>query len=203
MDFMQGGELNFHLKTHKKLPEIVVRFLAAEILLALEYLHSQNIVYRDLKPYNLMLTADGHIKLIDFGLSKKFNKEKNKTYSFCGTMGYLAPEIYYKKGHDFTADWWSYGAVLYQMVAGHLPFYKKDHEEMYSQIINKGIAIEENIFSKELYKLLKGLLHPQPELRMGNQNDTEEIKNHEFFKTIDWDLLSKKNSFTFGLKIKQ
>ena len=104
MDFINGGELFFHLRRCTKFPEDRTRFYAAEILAALEYLHSRGIIYRDLKPENVLLDSEGHIKLTDFGLSKKFFSGEKKAFSFCGTPEYLAPEILKGTGHDQAVD---------------------------------------------------------------------------------------------------
>lgn len=108
MEFLPGGELFYHLRKARKFPESTAVFYAAEIVLAIEYLHKNNIVYRDLKPENVLLDAEGHVKLTDFGLSKEgvaFGDKK--AYTFCGTYEYLAPEIIRQEGHDKAVDWWS------------------------------------------------------------------------------------------------
>ena len=105
MDFINGGELFFHLRRAKRFTEEKVRFYGAEILLALNYLHAMDVIYRDLKPENILLDAEGHIKLTDFGLSKKFFSSDEKTFSFCGTPEYLAPEILQEIGHDSSVDY--------------------------------------------------------------------------------------------------
>jgi serine/threonine protein kinase len=136
MDFINGGELFFHLKKSRQFSVERARFYAAEILLGLEYLHSQGIIYRDLKAENILLDRHGHIKLTDFGLSKKlFSTEDYKTFSFCGTPEYLAPEILRQSGHDKAVDYWSFGVLLYEMLSGELPFFSKNRKELYKSII--------------------------------------------------------------------
>ena len=161
MDFVNGGELFFHLKRSRQFSVDRARFYAAEILLALEYLHSQGVVYRDLKAENVLLEPSGHIKLTDFGLSKRFFTPENfKTFSFCGTPEYLAPEILQNIGHDKAVDYWSLGVLLYEMMAGELPFYEPDRQELYKKILKADFQIK-SYFTPDFSALLKRLLAPQ------------------------------------------
>ena len=161
MDFINGGELFFHLKRSRQFSVDRARFYAAEILLGLEYLHSHGIIYRDLKAENVLLDPSGHIKLTDFGLSKKFfTQENSKTYSFCGTPEYLAPEILKNVGHDNAVDYWSFGILLYEMLAGELPFYNKNRQELYKSIVKADIPMK-SFFSPDACNLLSLLLIPQ------------------------------------------
>ena len=105
-EFMQGGEMFFHLHKEKKFSNEKARFYIIEIILAIEFLHTHNMLYRDLKPENIMVDSNGHIKLTDFGLSKMFTKTKEKAFTICGTPQYLAPEILSDDGYDNTVDWW-------------------------------------------------------------------------------------------------
>ena len=131
MEFVNGGELFFHLKKEGKkgFNEDRVKFYAAEIVLALDYLHKNGVVYRDLKPENILLDNEGHIRLTDFGLSKSgLDTSDGRTESFCGTPEYLAPEIIRDKNYGFSVDWYSFGIVLYEMLTGVNPF--KTNEDL-------------------------------------------------------------------------
>ena len=112
-----------------------VKFYLAELALALDHLHSLGIIYRDLKPENILLDSEGHIKLTDFGLSKESIFDEKKTYSFCGTVEYMAPEVVNRKGHGTAADWWSYGVLMFEMLTGALPFQGANRKETMTQIL--------------------------------------------------------------------
>jgi serine/threonine protein kinase len=124
MDFVNGGELFYHLAEAGRFSESRAKFYAAEMTLAIQYLHDEGIIYRDVKPENILIDAEGHIKLTDFGLSKEGMNENfdGKTESFCGTTEYLAPEIIKDKKYGFSVDWYSLGLVLYEMISGVNPF---------------------------------------------------------------------------------
>ena len=141
LDFVNGGELFYHLQKEKRFSFERARFYAAEILLGLEALHNAGIIYRDLKPENLLLNSDGHICITDFGLSKQgLNTPNDKTDTFCGTPEYLAPEILLGQGYGKGVDWWSFGSLLYEMLTGLPPFYSQDVQEMYRKIINDKLS---------------------------------------------------------------
>ena len=121
LDFLNGGDLFHHIAISKKFKEKRVRFYAAEMVLALDFLHKNNIVYRDLKPQNIIIGYDGHVKLTDFGLSKKhFNQQQENT--ICGTIKYIAPEAISGKQYNHMVDWWSLGIIIYRMLTGKLPY---------------------------------------------------------------------------------
>ena len=183
-EFMQGGELFFHLRRNPQYKEKSVKFYMSEILLAIDYMHKNNFIYRDLKPENILIDKYGHIKLTDFGLSKLLDEEEQKTYTLCGTAEYLAPEIIFEKGYDKTCDWFSFGVVLFEMLCGIHPF-KQKKGKFNPQIYKMKIQIPENI-SKCAKDLIEKLLNSNPRERIG-YNGSEEIMNHEFFKDIDFD----------------
>lgn len=117
-DYYNGGELFFHLQKMRKFPENMVKFYAAEIFLALRHLHSKGIIYRDIKPENIILDNDGHIKLIDFGLAKDNLTEQSLTNTFCGTNEYIPPEVIMGKDYGFNFDWWGFGVIIYELLFG-------------------------------------------------------------------------------------
>ncbi|XP_051515334.1 serine/threonine-protein kinase Sgk1-like isoform X2 [Myxocyprinus asiaticus] len=191
LDYINGGELFYHLQRERCFLEPRARFYAAEIASALGYLHSLNIVYRDLKPENILLDSQGHIILTDFGLCKENIEPNGTTSTFCGTPEYLAPEVLHKQPYDRTVDWWCLGAVLYEMLYGLPPFYSRNTAEMYDNILNKPLQLKPNI-SNAARHLLEGLLQKDRTKRLGFTDDFNEIKNHMFFSPINWDDLNAK-----------
>lgn len=158
MEFVQGGELFYQIHKTERFSENHAQFYIAEIILALEYLHSNGIIYRSLKPESILLDTEGHIKLTDFGLSKSGLDEKNpRAYTFCGTSEYLAPEIIKNQGYDKAVDFWSLGAVLYEMIAGLSPFYAENKSEVYKNVLNRNFEIKP-YFSQEATDLIDKLL---------------------------------------------
>ncbi|KLO11260.1 kinase-like protein [Schizopora paradoxa] len=192
-DFKSGGELFWHLQKDSKFPEERARFYIAELVLALEHLHKYDIVYRDLKPENILLDATGHIALCDFGLSKPDLKSDQLTNTFCGTTEYLAPEVLLDDhGYSKLVDFWSLGVLLFEMCCGWSPFYAEDTQKMYKNICFGKIRFPKNIISEDGKQFVKGLLNRNPRHRLGAQRDCEELKEHPFFRTIDWKALAAK-----------
>ena len=189
LDYVNGGELFFHLQREKKFEEPRVQFYAAEIELALEHLHDHGIIYRDLKPENVLLTPEGHICLTDFGLAKEGIGPEDRTITFCGTPEYLAPEVLKGKGYGKAVDWWSFGSLVYEMLTGLPPFYATDVQEMYRKILNEPLKFPEWM-SKPAMDLLSRLLERDIEKRLKEGAD---IKKADFFKGLNFeDLYNKK-----------
>ena len=193
MPFIRGGELFQHLRTEKFFKEDKARFYAASMGIALEYLHNHGIVYRDIKPENILIGEDGYLKLIDFGMAKML-KGNEKAMSFCGTPEYLAPEIITGEGHNRAADWWSYGILLFEMLCGIPPFYCENTERMYDLITNAELRFPKRIqLSENAKDLIKKLLIKKQDKRLGVEKGFEEIKSHPFFQGFDFNaLLAKK-----------
>lgn len=138
LDYVPGGELFSYLRRHRRFPEEWAQFYAAEIVLVLEYLHEHQggVAYRDLKPENLLLDAQGHVKLVDFGFAKRLGHKNDRpveTYTLCGTPEYLAPEVIQNKGHTTAVDWWALGILIYEFLTGYPPFWHQNPIEIYKQ----------------------------------------------------------------------
>ncbi|CAI5647026.1 unnamed protein product [Oreochromis niloticus] len=166
LDYVNGGELFFHLQRERCFSEPRARFYTAEVASAIGYLHSLNIVYRDLKPENILLDSQGHVVLTDFGLCKEGVEPEATTSTFCGTPEYLAPEILRKEPYDRTVDWWCLGAVLYEMLFSLPPFYSRDIGEMYDGILHKPLMLPAGK-SEAACSLLMGLLQKDQHRRLG------------------------------------
>uniref|UniRef100_A0AAR2KBW2 Ribosomal protein S6 kinase n=1 Tax=Pygocentrus nattereri TaxID=42514 RepID=A0AAR2KBW2_PYGNA len=212
LDFLRGGDLFTRLSKEVKplwtsicklavcvcvcvcvmFTEEDVKFYLAELALALDHLHGLGIIYRDLKPENILLDEQGHIKLTDFGLSKESIDHENKAYSFCGTVEYMAPEVVNRRGHTHSADWWSYGVLMFEMLTGMLPFQGKDRKETMTMILKAKLGMPQ-FLSSEAQSLLRNLFKRNPGNRLGAGPDgVEEIKRHPFFSTIDWNKLFRR-----------
>jgi serine/threonine protein kinase len=186
-EFMPGGELFFHLHKERRFSNEKAKFYLIEMILALEYLHKKNMLYRDLKPENILIDRNGHIKLIDFGLSKILQKQKEKSYTICGTPQYLAPEILSDKGYDSTVDWWSLGCVFYEMLIGITP-YKINLEDSLNKNLYKQKIFIPDYVTEEAGDLINKLLVIDPKKRLGfGGNGVNKIKSHPYFKNVNWD----------------
>lgn len=183
--YVVGGELFSYLRRAGRFSSETTLFYSAEIISALEYLHSISVIYRDLKPENLLLDSEGHLKIIDFGFAKKVPE---KTWTLCGTPEYLAPEIIQAKGHNKAVDWWALGILLFEMLAGFPPFYDSDPFRLYEKIILCKVSWPRDTPPDPLAKnLVSRLLVQDPNKRLGNlRNGAKDIKKHRYFQPIDW-----------------
>ena len=186
LEFVIGGEMFTHLRSAGRFPNDVAKFYHAELVLAFEYLHSKDIIYRDLKPENLLLDSKGHVKITDFGFAKKVPE---RTFTLCGTPEYLAPEVIQSKGHGKAVDWWTMGILLYEFIAGYPPFYDDTPFRIYEKILEGKIKFP-NWFDSRARDLVKGLLMTDHTKRLGTlKNGVADIKNHPYFHGANWEKL--------------
>ena len=191
MEFIQGGELFFHLHREIRFDDEKTRFYIAELILALNFLHKNKIIYRDIKPENILLDIDGHIKLTDFGLSRICSGSNDKAFTICGTPYYIAPEILERKGYNDTVDWWSLGCLMYEMLNGK-PLFNFGGGKIDINEYKKKIDLP-NSFSEEAKDLISKLLILDPKKRLGSgSKGFQNLKNHKYFENIDWDDLENK-----------
>ena len=199
-EFVQGGDLFTLLRIENTLSLEKAQFYSGQIVFVLEYLHSKNIIFRNLKPENILINKNGYIKIKDFELSKEI---EDRTYTMCGTPGYLAPEIILNKGYGLSVDWWAFGILLYEMICGVDPFVDDDTMKIYENILQRKIQFSSD-FDEASRSLIKHLLEPDLSKRYGNLKDgVNDIKNHVFFKSMNWDkLLRQEIEAPFIPKIK-
>ncbi|KAI6129166.1 putative cyclic AMP-dependent protein kinase catalytic subunit [Pisolithus thermaeus] len=189
MSYVPGGELFTHLRRAHKFTPDVTRFYLANIILALKYLHSFNIIYRDLKPENLLLDPCGYLRLTDFGFAKVVD---DRTWTLCGTPEYLAPEIIRSEGHGKAADWWACGILCYEMLVGYPPFFDETPYGIYDKILEGNVHWPRNMdrLSKEL---INAFLHPDRSKRLGNMiGGPQDILEHPWFRGVDWGALERR-----------
>ncbi len=172
------------------------------MILAISHLHSNDIIYRDLKPENVLIDKDGYIKITDFGLSKQNIIDNISATSFCGTPEYLAPEIIENKGHGKAVDWWSLGAITFEMLTGLPPFYSRDRDKLFKNI-KTGFVKFPPFVSNEAIDFVQSLFVKNPEKRLGSGlSGLKDLKAHPFFKGLEWDsILNKKIKPPFVPKI--
>ncbi|CAG5111738.1 Oidioi.mRNA.OKI2018_I69.chr2.g6013.t1.cds [Oikopleura dioica] len=176
LEYCQGGELFMLMERQGNFLEPMAKFYLAQITLALGHLHSLGIVYRDLKPENILLDKTGNIKITDFGLCKESVFDEDTTNTFCGTIEYMAPEVIIRRGHNRSADWWSVGVVMYDMLNGGPPFTGRDRNEAKKAVCRGKLKLK-SYFTLNARDLMKGLLNRQPANRLGaGPNDYLDIK---------------------------
>jgi len=195
MEFHNGGDLMHHIQQEIRFDEERARFYAAEILCGLEFLHSNTIIYRDLKLDNVLLDAQGHIHLADFGMCKtEMNRENGLASTFCGTPDYIAPEIVQGHKYNHSVDFWSFGVLLFEMLTGQSPFHGETEDELFESIVKEQPFYPKNL-SREAISCLNALLERNPRLRLGMPECPRGgIRAHVFFKSVMWSRLEKRQA---------
>uniref|UniRef100_I3K8X6 protein kinase C n=1 Tax=Oreochromis niloticus TaxID=8128 RepID=I3K8X6_ORENI len=203
MEYLPGGDLMIHIH-NDVFTEAQTRFYSACVLLGLEFLHLNKIIYRDLKLDNLLMDADGFVKITDFGLCKEGMGHGDRTSTFCGTPEFLAPEVLTDDNYTRAVDWWGMGVLIYEMLVGESPFPGEDEEEVFDSIVNDDVQYPTCI-PPDAVSIIQKLLKKNPLKRLGaGERDANEVKGEKFFETIDWEaLLAKKVTPPFLPSIKE
>lgn len=188
MEYLNGGDLMFHIQNCHKFDLHRATFYAAEIICGLQFLHSKGVIYRDLKLDNVLLDSEGHIKIADFGMCKENMLDESRTCTFCGTPDYIAPEILLGQKYNSSVDWWSFGVLLYEMLIGQSPFHGHDEEELF-QSIRTDNPCYPRWLPKDAKDILIKLFVREPEERLGIKGN---IRDHVFFSSTDWSALEQR-----------
>lgn len=186
LEYVNGGEVFSHLRKAGRFSKEFTKFYSGQIILVLQYLHAKKIVYRDLKPENLLISQGGYLKITDFGFAKLV---EDSTWTLCGTPEYLAPEIIQSKGHAMGVDWWALGILMFEMLCGYPPFYDENPFGIYQKILVGKIEFPKHVdeYAKDIIKRL--LVHDKT-ARLGClSKGADDIKRHKFFRGVDWNAL--------------
>jgi cGMP-dependent protein kinase len=188
MEPVLGGELFNLIQDFAPFNQSAAMFYAACVIQGFDYLHSHNIIFRDLKPENLLLDNNGYVKITDFGFAKQL-WEGDKTWTLCGTPEYMAPEILRHNSYDRAVDWWAMGILIFELLTGGTPFYHNDQMKIYESIVQKQ-PVMPKYFSSASSKLIKMFLNKNPSKRLGIiQGGVQTIRDQRFFDDMDWESL--------------
>ncbi|RVD92272.1 Serine threonine kinase [Tubulinosema ratisbonensis] len=191
-EYLAGGDLLHHI-SQRLFTSYQNKIWSAQILLGIEHLHKMNIVYRDLKLDNVMLTKEGNVKIADFGLCKEKINYDTITYTYCGTLDTIAPEVILQKGYTKDCDWWSFGVVIYELYESYPPFFGDTPGELTYSILKNEISFQNT--PTDAQDLILKLLEKDPKKRLGSgEKDAEQIKKHSYFNEIDFDKIYKKET---------
>jgi len=187
LEYVNGGEVFSHLRNAGRFSREFTKFYTGQIVLVLQYLHDMNIVYRDLKPENLLIAHNGYLKITDFGFAKELHQD---TWTLCGTPEYLAPEIIQSKGHGLAVDWWALGILTYEMLCGYPPFYDENPFGIYQKILVGKVDFP-RYFDEFAKDIVKRLLTADKLQRLGGvqAGGAADIRRHKFFRGVDWNAL--------------
>nr|XP_040219741.2 protein kinase C isoform X5 [Anopheles coluzzii] len=191
MEYVNGGDLMFQIQRARKFDEPRAAFYAAEVTLALQFLHRNGVIYRDLKLDNILLDAEGHCKLADFGMCKEGITGDNLTSTFCGTPDYIAPEILQELDYGPSVDWWALGVLMYEMMAGQPPFEADNEDDLFEAILRDDVLYPVWL-SREAVSILKGFMTKNAAKRLGCTDGENQIRSHPFFKDMDWEALEQR-----------
>jgi len=190
LELALGGELFSVLREKNRFEESQARFYASCVCSAFAYMHDKKMVYRDLKPENLLFDAEGYLKVVDFGFAKLI---EDRTWTLCGTPEYLAPEIITNKGHNLAVDWWAFGILIFEMLVGQPPFCAEDPMDIYQKILRNRITYP-SLMTKHAKDLIVKLLVSTPAQRLGSlKRGHRDISMHPFFKPVDFGDLVRKD----------
>ncbi|XP_065214726.1 cAMP-dependent protein kinase catalytic subunit gamma-like [Planococcus citri] len=188
LEYCVGGEMHVHLKRQQKFEEKLCKFYAAQVVLALEYLHFVGIIFRDLKPENIVIDRNGYLKITDFGFAKKIDRKKTKT--ICGTPEYYAPEILKKMQYSYPVDWYTLGILIYEMTSGRPPYRSSNMVRLFQQILDGQMKMPSH-FSPETIDIIQALTKQSTSLRL---RTAKVIKAHHYFSTVNWSQIQKKTA---------
>ena len=194
MDFLNGGDLRYHISRYRRFSEEQTRFFIACMIYSLEYIHSKNIIHRDIKPENLVLDENGYLCITDFGIAKENLPDNSSETS--GTPGYMSPEVMREKNHSFPVDFFAIGVIGFEFMMGKRPYYGKNRKEIKEQMLTKQVKIKseeiKNGWSPESAEFINCLLLRKTEERLGTKNGVKELKEHSWLKYYPWNELEEK-----------